>query len=132
MPQPAPAHAIGRILVIDDDKSARLLLDRVLTRAGHDVRLVPSGEEGLKELGSHPFDAMITDKNLPGIDGLEVLRRAKASWPLVQAIVITGFPTRETEDEASELGVFGYITKPFNIQDILAICEGAVRAAQRQ
>src|SRR5437867_1419068 len=81
------AKVPGRILVIDDEKSARLLLERVLSRAGHEVVLVDTGEAGLERLAKDEFDLIITDKNLPGIDGLEVLRLARTQHPLLQAIV---------------------------------------------
>ncbi|MBX7100198.1 MAG: response regulator [Myxococcaceae bacterium] len=125
-----PSRIPGRILVIDDDKSARLLLERVLTRAGHTVVLVDNGEQGLKLLTQQPFDLIITDKNLPGLDGLEVLRQARAHHASLQAIIITGFPTPETKTSAKDLGVFSYVTKPFGILDILGTCDGAIRAAR--
>jgi CheY-like chemotaxis protein len=127
---PTAARLPGRILVIDDDKSARLLLDRVLTRAGHSVVIVDSGEQGIETLKREKFDLIITDKNLPGIDGLELLRQARAMNPKLQAIVITGFPTPETKSSAKDLGVFSYVTKPFGILDILGTCDGAIRVAR--
>ncbi len=120
----------GRILVIDDDRSARLLLERLLTRAGHSVTVVDSAEQGLIKLAEGPYDLLITDKNLPGADGLEVLKKARVSQPNLRAILITGFPTPETRDQAQELGVFAYVSKPFGVHDILEHCEGAIRAAK--
>ena len=130
MPAPSPTRTPGRILVIDDDKSARLLLERVLTRAGHSVTLVDSGESGLELLAKDTFDLIITDKNLPGMDGLEVLRLARTKHPRLQAVVITGFPTPETKTSARDLGVFSYVTKPFGVLDILGTCDGAIAAAR--
>ncbi len=124
------AKVPGRILVIDDEKSARLLLERVLSRAGHQVVLVETGELGLDRLAKEQFDLIITDKNLPGIDGLEVLRLARAKMPSLHAIVITGFPTPETKSSAKELGVFAYVTKPFGILDILGTCDAAISVAR--
>jgi DNA-binding response OmpR family regulator len=118
----------GRVLVIDDDRSARMLLERVLQKAGHTVSLVDTAEEGLALLGSQPFDLLITDKNLPGIDGFEVLRRARQTNPTLQAILITGFPTEATRSHATELGVYSYVTKPFGVHDIVDICDAALRA----
>src|SRR4051812_28030199 len=80
------AKVPGRILVIDDEKSARLLLERVLTRAGHQVVLAETGEQGISQLGRDNFDLVITDKNLPGISGLEVLKAARVQNPALQAI----------------------------------------------
>ncbi|MBS1154072.1 MAG: atoC [Myxococcaceae bacterium] len=130
MNSPTAARVPGKILVIDDDKSARLLLERVLSRAGHAVTLVDNGEQGLILLSKEPYDLIITDKNLPGIDGLEVLRLARQQIPKLQAIVITGFPTPETKSSARDLGVFSYVTKPFGILDILGTCDGAIKAAR--
>jgi two-component system response regulator HydG len=130
MVSPTTARTPGSILVIDDDKSARLLLERVLTRAGHTVKLVDSGEQGLDLLAKETFDLIITDKNLPGMDGLEVLRLARTRHPRLQAVVITGFPTPETKTSANDLGVFSYVTKPFGILDILGTCDGAIRASR--
>jgi DNA-binding NtrC family response regulator len=120
----------GNILVIDDDRSARMLLERVLTRAGHRVSLVDTAEEGLDKLKAEPFDLLVTDKNLPGLDGLEVLKQARAVRPRLRALLITGFPTPETKSAASELGVHAYVTKPFGVHDILDICEAAIRASR--
>lgn len=130
MSPPAP-RTTGRILVIDDDRSARLLLERVLVRAGHQVTLVDNADQGLAAIDSQVFDLLITDKNLPGIDGLEVLRRARAKAPAMQAILITGFPTAETQTHARELGVFSYVTKPFGVHDITDICDAALKAKEQ-
>jgi DNA-binding NtrC family response regulator len=118
----------GRILVIDDDRSARMLLERVLVKAGHHVSLVDTAEEGLKLLGEGPFHLLITDKNLPGLDGFEVLRRAREKHPKLQAILMTGFPTDATRSHAQDLGVYAYVTKPFGVHDILDVCEKALQA----
>jgi DNA-binding NtrC family response regulator len=118
----------GRILVIDDDRSARMLLERVLVKRGHAVSLVDTAEEGLSLLASGTWDLLITDKNLPGIDGLEVLRRAREKNPALQAVLMTGFPTEATRSHAADLGVYSYVTKPFGVHDITDICEQALAA----
>ncbi|MER2561848.1 MAG: response regulator [Myxococcaceae bacterium] len=130
MSAPVAPKVPGRILVIDDDRSARMLLERVLTRAGHSVSLVDTAEEGLIRLKAEPFDLLVTDKNLPGIDGLEVLKQARSVRPNLRALLITGFPTPETQLAANDLGVHAYVTKPFGVHDILDICEAAIRASR--
>lgn len=107
-----------------------MLLERVLTRAGHHVQLVDTAEEGLEKLTAEPFDLLVTDKNLPGLDGLEVLKQARTVRPRLRALLITGFPTPETKSAASDLGVHAYVTKPFGVHDILDICESAIRASR--
>lgn len=116
----------GRILVVDDERSALVLLDRVLSGAGHRVVLVDNGEAGLQKLSKEHFDLLIVDKNLPGIDGLEVLRLARQQHPKLGAILITGFPTPDTRSLAASLGVHGYVTKPFGILEIVSACDAAL------
>lgn len=130
MSDTAPQGLNRKILVIDDDRSARLLLDRLLTRAGYSVTIVDSAEQGLARLAEVDFDLLITDKNLPGMDGLEVVRRARGTRPRLRTLLITGFPTPETREQAMELGVFAFITKPFGVHEILEQCERAIRSAQ--
>ena len=132
MPGPAPSPLRGRVLVVDDDRSARLLLDKVLTKAGHFVSGVESAELALTHLVDGDFDLLVTDKNLPGMDGLEALRRARELFPRLRVVLMTGFPTPETRATAEAYGVYAYVTKPFGVHDILGICEGAIRASREQ
>jgi DNA-binding response OmpR family regulator len=120
----------GRILVIDDERSALTLLDRVLTGAGHEVVLVDRGEAALQQLAKERFDLVIADKNLPDLDGLEVLRLARVQHPHLQCLIITGFPTPETKQTAKELGVHAYVTKPFGILEIVGACDDAIAASR--
>lgn len=120
----------GRILVIDDDHSARLLLERVLTRAGHTVSVAEDGEQGLALLAKERFDLVVADKNLPGIDGLSVLKQARIRYPTLLAVMVTGFPTRESQTAAREQGVHSYVTKPFGIEEIVAACDAALSEAR--
>ncbi len=115
---------------MDDERSVQLLLDRVLTGAGHTVVVVDSGEAALQALQHAPFDLLVADKNLPGLDGLEVLRLARTEYPALRAIMITGFPTPETRDEARSLGVHAFVTKPFGILEMVEICDGALEEAK--
>lgn len=116
----------GRILVVDDEESARSLLDRVLSGAGHQVIPVETGEAGLEVLTRERVDLIITDKNLPGMDGLEVLRKAREQQPHLLGILITGYPTPESEEAAREVGIHAYVEKPFGILDILEACDAAI------
>lgn len=120
------ARIPGRILVMDDEKSVQMLLERVLSGAGHYVKVVDSGEAALAELQKEQFDLVVADKNLPGLDGLEVLRLARTQYPNLQAILITGFPTPETREQAREMGVHAFVTKPFGILEIVEICDDAL------
>ena len=122
----AKAKHPGRVLVMDDEKSVQLLLERVLTGAGHTVSVVDSGEAALAALDEHSYDLMIADKNLPGVDGLEVIRVARTKHPALQAVVITGFPTPESKEKAESLGAHAFVTKPFGVLEIVEICDAAL------
>ncbi len=116
----------GNVLVIDDDKSARILLERVLTKVGHKVTVVDNPSEGLAHVERTAFDILISDKNLDGTDGLDVLRKALERSPALKTILMTGFPTPETKAAAQTAGVFAYVTKPFGIAEIVAMVENAL------
>jgi CheY-like chemotaxis protein len=124
------AQVPGRILVMDDEPSVRSLLVRVLDGAGHQVSAVESGEEALRLLAQERFDLIVADKNLPGMNGLEVLRLARTQHPGLQAILITGFPSEESRETAAALGVHSYVVKPFGILDILGACDQAIALAR--
>lgn len=115
---------------MDDEESARSLLDRVLTGAGHQVISVETGEAGLDVLTRERVDLIITDKNLPGMDGVEMLRLAREQQPHLRGILITGYPTPESEKEALMLGIHAYVEKPFGILDILETCDAAIAAVR--
>lgn len=118
-----------RTLVVDDENSVRVLLESVLSRAGHQVVVVETAEAGLAELERQPFQLVITDKHLPGLDGFEFFQRARAIRPSIQGILITAFPTAESQGQATEAGLYAYVIKPFQVSDVLAVCEGAIKLA---
>ncbi len=129
---PVRAKVRGRILVIEDDHSARLLLERTLTRAGHEVASAEDGEEGLALLEVRKFDGVLADKNLPGLDGLSVLRRARERHPSIFTVLLTAFPSRESRAAARELRVDGYVAKPFGLREILVVCDQALQRSRAQ
>ncbi len=112
----APAH----ILVVDDEESIRDLCARVLARAGYAVVTAPSGEEAVVRLAQDSFDLLISDIRMPGISGLEVLERAKATFPQIRVVLITGFGTPQMLTRAQQSGADRILTKPFNPIELLA------------
>jgi DNA-binding NtrC family response regulator len=124
------AKVPGRVLVIDDEVSVRQLLQRVLQRAGHEVELAEDGEQALAKLAKGKYDLLIIDKNLPGLGGMEILKMVHAQTPGLKAIMITGFPTPESEATATDLGVHSYIVKPFGVIDIVRACDEAIIAGR--
>ncbi|HSN90621.1 MAG TPA: response regulator [Anaeromyxobacteraceae bacterium] len=124
------AQVPGRILVIDDEAVVKELLARVLGKAGHEVVAVSNGEEALREIVKARFDLLIVDKNLPGMNGLDVMRLVRGHEPHLRAILITAYPTRESEVEAKELGIHAYVVKPFGIVAMIATVDEAIRAGR--
>ena len=104
----------------------RDLLSRVLTDAGHTVATVESGEEALVLLAREGFDVLVVDKNLPGIDGLGVLKLVRASQPALRAVMITAYPSEESDAKARALGVVAYIVKPFGVLTMIDAVDQAI------
>ena len=113
-----PVHL--HILVMDDDDDVRRTLGDHLRSQGHQARRAASGEEGLRILAREPVDVVITDVRMPGMDGFEVLRRVRESWPDTEVIVVTAFGDVEGAVRAIREGAFDYFTKPFSVHDITA------------
>lgn len=102
------------ILIIDDDASLRRILEYNLLEAGYAVTAAATGEEGLRLLQAERYSLVITDMNMPGIDGMEVLKGVKELSPETLVIIITAFGTIDVAVAAMKAGAHDYITKPFN------------------
>jgi excisionase family DNA binding protein len=127
-PQPAPATAPARprVLVVDDEASIRDLLAKTLTLAEYDVDVAPDGRSALERMRLNPYDLLIADLKMPGMDGLAVIREAKRYKADLAVIIITGFSTESSAIEAVNLGVAGYLTKPFRVPQVLAAAAKAL------
>lgn len=110
-----------QVLVIDDDAVVGHSFDRVLSKKGYQVNTARTGEEGLKEFETTAYDVVFTDIRMPGIDGLEVAERIKASCPWTPVVVITGYGTEDDVAKASVLGVNGFVQKPLTPEIIESI-----------
>jgi len=115
-----------RVLVVDDEASIRELLGRTLALADYDVDLVADGRAAVDRLRIIPYDLLITDLKMPGVDGLTVIKEARRLKPDVSVIIITGFSSEASAIEAVNLGVSGYLTKPFRIPRVLAAAAKAL------
>jgi two-component system response regulator AtoC len=107
------------VLLADDEKSIAITLRDDLTDAGHKVTVVGDGREALRELQARPYDLLITDIRMPGMDGITLLKEAKALDPAPQVIVITGHGTIDSAVEAIRHGAYDYVLKPFLNEDLL-------------
>jgi excisionase family DNA binding protein len=115
-----------RILVVDDESSIRDLLAKTLGLADYDVETVRDGRAGLERLRLYPYDLLIVDLKMPGIDGLSLIREAKRFKSELPVIIITGYSTETAAIEAVNLGVSGYLTKPFRVPQVLAAAARAM------
>jgi excisionase family DNA binding protein len=115
-----------RILVADDEESIRELLASTLALADYEVQTVADGQAALDRLRAEPFDLLITDLRMPRLDGLGMLRQARRLHPRLAVVIITGYPSETSAIEAVNLGVSGYLTKPFKIAKVLAVAAHAL------
>ena len=122
----APAAGHPRVLVVDDEASIRDLLSKTLALAEYDVDLAPDGRTALERLRIIPYDLLITDLKMPGVDGLAVIREARRLKADIPVIIITGFSTEASAIEAVNLGGSGYLTKPFRVPRVLAAAAKAL------
>jgi excisionase family DNA binding protein len=129
-PAPAPARAAQttrpRVLVVDDEASIRDLLAKTLALAEYEVDVAPDGRSALDRMRIYPYDLLIADLKMPGMDGLTVIREAKRFKNDLPVIIITGFSTESSAIEAVNLGVAGYLTKPFRVPQVLAAAAKAL------
>jgi excisionase family DNA binding protein len=130
-PVPPPARPAGtttrpRVLVVDDEASIRDLLSKTLALAEYDVDVAPDGRSALERMRLYPYDLLIADLKMPGMDGLTVIREAKRYKADLPVIIITGFSTESSAIEAVNIGVAGYLTKPFRVPQVLAAAAKAL------
>lgn len=118
------------ILVIDDDDQLRKSFEKLLTEEGYCVRSAASGETGLKAVKEHAPDLVILDMKLPGMNGLETFEAIHEIESRLPVIMMTAFGTTETAIEATKMGAFDYILKPFEIPDMLNVIQQALHAGR--
>ena len=118
--------AAPRVLVVDDEASIRDLLPKTLALAEYDVDVAPDGRSALERMRMIPYDLLIADLKMPGMDGLTVIREARRLKADLPVIIITGFSTESSAIEAVNLGVSGYLTKPFRVPQVLAAAAKAL------
>ncbi|MHC4408437.1 MAG: sigma-54-dependent transcriptional regulator [Planctomycetota bacterium] len=115
------------ILLADDERTIAITLRDELADAGHEVAVVYDGDSAAEELGKRRFDVLITDIRMPGRDGIELLKLAKAQDSAIEVVVITGQATIETAVEAIRHGAFDYVRKPFMNDEIVRLVANLAR-----
>ena len=119
-------HPHKRVLVVDDEASIRDLLQKTLALAEYEVETAPDAGAALDRLKSHNnFDLLIADLKMPGMDGLSLIKQVKQIKSNLPVIIITGFSSEKSAIDAVNLGVAGYLTKPFRVPQVL---EAAAKA----
>ena len=124
--RPARASDRPRVLVVDDEASIRELLSKTLALAEYEVDTAPDGRAAIERLRLGHYDLLIADLKMPGLDGLSLIREAKRLKADLPVIIITGFSTESSAIEAVNLGVAGYLTKPFRVPQVLAAAARAL------
>jgi EAL domain-containing protein (putative c-di-GMP-specific phosphodiesterase class I)/ActR/RegA family two-component response regulator len=120
-------HTAGRILVVDDDEAILRVIDRTLTKAGHQVETAPNGATAMEKMNGRPFDLVMSDISMPGMNGLDLLRAVRAHDLDVPVLIMTGTPDVATAMRAIEYGALRYLIKPMVPSEILPVVDYAVR-----
>ncbi len=120
----------ARILIIEDDTTLRVTLQRFLSRSGYEVRAAPDGESGLRLAAERPADVVLVDLNLPGINGLGVIGRLRETGDDSVPVVMTAYPEVRSAVAALKAGAYDYINKPFDLVDLAGLVARAVEVRQ--
>ena len=121
-----PRTSRYRVLVVDDESSIRELLSKTLALANYDVDTAAEAASALEHVRTGTYDLLIADLKMPGMDGLSLIRQVKRLKQDLPVSIITGFSTESSAIEAVNLGVAGYLTKPFRVPQVLAAAAKAL------
>ena len=116
----------ARLLVVDDEKIALKNLEHILRKEGYDVVGTESGHNALKLLTERPFDVVLTDLKMEKVDGLQILKKCRETYPDTEVIMITGYATLESAVDAMKAGAFHYIGKPFKLDVVRNVVKEAI------
>jgi two-component system, NtrC family, response regulator AtoC len=120
----------ARILIVDDDPLVPRTLKLLLQKHGHEVEAAASADQALAALTRRAADVVISDINMPGADGFEVLKRVKKDWPRTEVILITGYGTIENAVRGMREGAFDYVTKPVLDDEMVVVVERALESSR--
>jgi CheY-like chemotaxis protein len=114
---------LKKILVVDDDPVVGKSFDRVLSGKGYAVITAANGEDAMSKLSAERYDMVFTDIRMPGMSGIEVAERVKASQPWLPVVIVTGYGTQDNEARAEAAGVSGFLRKPLSPEMIMGTTE---------
>lgn len=106
------------ILIVDDQLGIRILMKEVFSQEGYEVRLAANGFEALDIVKEANIDGVLLDMKIPGMDGIQILKKLKESWPHLPVMMMTAYGELDLIQEAMELGASHYFTKPFDIFEV--------------
>ena len=118
-----------RVLVVDDEEPFRILMESELSEMGHSVRCVKGGGEALGEVLAQDFDVVLLDLKMPGMGGLETLKRMKEAGVSAEVVILTGYPDIDDAIKAMKLGAYDYLTKPARLSEVEEVLK---RAAEKR
>jgi len=121
-----PQDVLPHILVVDDDKEIRCALTRIFSKEGYEVAAAANGEEAIELIHKGHFNLVITDLRMPGIGGLELLKKIKTDKPETAVIIITAFCDDITSTDIKALGAYAHLCKPIRKNDMLTIVKKAL------
>ncbi len=121
-----------RVLIVDDEAELVSALEERLNLRGFQASGVTTGAEALLRLAELPFDVVVLDLKMPGLGGLEVIKRIKDEHPGLHVILLTGWGSEEDARKGQELGAYDYLMKPVKIDDLVRVLLSACAREERQ
>jgi two-component system response regulator AtoC len=121
----------GSVLVVDDDVAVARVMGALLEQAGHKVEVSSSGEKALEILAERPFDVVVTDQAMPGMDGLELLTRVHERWPEIPVVMVTAHGTVQLAVEAMKRGCADFMVKPVDREQLLFVVQKELHKSAR-
>ncbi len=119
-----------RLLVVDDEPIVGKRLKQVFDKIGFAIEIYTDSAAALAAMAKKPFDIVVTDLKMEGIDGIEVLKRAKAMNPKTRVIIITGYASPDTAELAEQEGVFAFLAKPFRLDELKQVIYRAIESGR--
>jgi putative two-component system response regulator len=119
--------AAARLIVVDDDEPLREMLSRILERSGYACDVASDAVEALQALREHDYDLVLTDMDMPGISGLDLIMQVAREHPDTATMMVTGMNDTAVANSALDMGAYGYITKPFEANEVVINVANALR-----
>lgn len=123
-------ESVIRVLIADDDEVFLEILAEAVESAGGEVTLAADGLSALEKLSEGDFEILVTDLNMPRMDGLSLLRQVRSIYPHILSILVTGFGSLESAIEALRLGAYDYIQKPFMVEQVTVTIRNAIERVE--